>query len=51
MLHFVLRTMTPQKLQVKNIVVLQAWLIFTRTRTIAMFYSNVKLSAQVAFVT
>jgi len=38
-LHYVLRTMTQQKRQIIKIVLLQSWHIFTRTRTIALFYT------------
>jgi len=39
----VLRTMTQQNLQIYIFVVLQAFNIFSRTRTIAMFYLKCKI--------
>jgi len=42
-LRYVLRTMTQQKTANIKIVVLQAWHIFTRTRTIVMFYLKCKI--------
>jgi len=41
-IHYVLRTMTTKTTNIKS-VVLQSWHIFTRTRTIAMFYLKCKI--------